>query len=77
MTVTSLEISKLGGKQTLSIPDDMKISDDKVFLKKVGNTILVIPYHDAWKNLIDSVNNFSEDFMDLRNQPENQNRETF
>ncbi|MBK6976266.1 MAG: AbrB/MazE/SpoVT family DNA-binding domain-containing protein [Cytophagaceae bacterium] len=75
MTIASIKISKIGGNQTLSIPEEMKFSDDKVFLKKVGNTILIIPYHDAWKNLIEGVNGFSDDFMNLRDQLESQNRE--
>ena len=55
----------------------MKIDDDKVYIKKVGNSIFIIPFHNPWQNLIDSTNSFTADFMENRDQPENQHRETF
>jgi len=55
----------------------MRIKDDKVYLKEVGNTIYVIPYHDPWRNLIESRDSFTTDFMNERKQPEQQKRESF
>jgi len=54
----------------------MRINDDKVYLKKVGNTLYLIPYHSPWQNLIDSTNSFTADFMDERDQPAQQQRES-
>jgi len=34
------------GYQGIRIPANLKIQDDKVYLKKVGNTIYVIPFHN-------------------------------
>jgi antitoxin VapB len=62
-------------KGKISIPDDMELDDDKFYLKKVGNTLYVIPFHDPWQGLIDCVNDFSEDYMNERNQPETEIRE--
>jgi antitoxin VapB len=58
------------------LPDDFKINDDKVYLKKVGNVIYVIPYHNAWQSLVSSVNEFTDDFMQEREQPGDQKRES-
>jgi antitoxin VapB len=63
--------------QDIKIPGKYKIDDDKVYLKKTGNVIYIIPYHKAWESMFDSVNNFSDDFMDEREQPANQHRENF
>ncbi|TVQ90910.1 MAG: AbrB/MazE/SpoVT family DNA-binding domain-containing protein [Bacteroidetes bacterium] len=54
----------------------MRINDDKVYIKKVGNTLYVIPYHNPWQNLFESLEFFTSDFMDERNQPDKQNRES-
>ncbi len=62
--------------QTINIPDNLKIKDNKVYIKKVGNILYVIPYHNPWQNLIDSLENFTPDFMSDREQPENQTRES-
>ena len=63
--------------QLIEIPENLKIDDDKVYLKKVGNTIYVIPYHNPWESLLESVDSFTEDFMSDRDQPVQQQREFF
>ena len=63
--------------QLIEIPENLKIDDDKVYLKKVGNTIYVIPFHNPWQSLLESVDNFTEDFMSDRDQPVQQQREFF
>jgi antitoxin VapB len=65
------------GSQAIRIPKTMKINDDKVYLKKVGNSLFIIPFHDPWQNMIDSLDSFTPDFMDNREQPNNQQRESF
>lgn len=35
----------------------------------------VIPYHDSWRYLFDSLTEFSDDFMEDREQPKEQTRE--
>ncbi len=76
MRIATIDISQSNGEQAINIPSDMRINDDKVYLKKIGNTLHIIPYHNAWQNLIDSTELFTSDFMENRNQPTNQTRES-
>jgi antitoxin VapB len=76
MGIETIDIKNTKGAQDIRIPKKMRIDDDKVYLKKVGNTLYVIPYHSPWQNLIDSTDSFTSDFMDEREQPEQQQRET-
>ena len=73
----AINIQDISGSQMIKIPDNFKINDDKVYLKKVGNTLYIIPFHNPWQGMFDSVNEFSEDFMDDRQQPKQQSRESF
>ena len=77
MGFKTIEIKNIKGSQEIRIPKQMEIDDDKAYLKKVGNAIYIIPYHDPWQNLIESVDSFTPDFMEDRNQPKNQTRESF
>jgi len=77
MRIATIDITRTNGEQAISIPNDMRINDDKVYLKKIGNIIHIIPYHSAWQNLIDSTTLFTQDFMETRNQPDMQQRESF
>jgi antitoxin VapB len=65
-------IVKDGQRQMVRLPDKFRFSDDKVFVKRIGNAIILIPYHDPWRPLFDSLDKFSDDFMDERNQQETQ-----
>jgi antitoxin VapB len=76
MRIATIDIKQSNGEQAISIPEDMRINDDKVYLKKIGNSLQIIPYHNAWQNLIDSTALFTQDFMENRNEPDNQQRES-
>jgi len=65
------------GSQAIRLPDNYKINDDKVYVKKIGNALYLIPFHNPWQNLFESLDKFTPDFMEERNQSENQTRETF
>lgn len=74
MGFKTVTVKNKKGIQAIRIPKNMHIDDDKVYVKKVGNALYVIPFHNPWQNLIDSVDAFTSDFMDDRTQPENQKR---
>jgi len=77
MKVEAVDIQNNSGVQAIPIPDAFKINDNKVYLKKMGNVIYIIPYHNPWQNFYDSLSEFTPDFMEERNQPSQQTREPF
>lgn len=77
MKVEAVSIQDNEGFQAIPIPDEFRINDDKVYIKKIGNALFIIPFHKPWQNVLDSLESFSSDFMDDRNQPSEQDRELF
>mgnify|MGYP006291586427 CR=1 FL=1 len=77
MGFKTVDIKNAKGFQAIRIPKPMRIDDDKVYLKKIGSALYIIPYHKPWQNLFESLDSFTPDFMEKRNQPENQERELF
>jgi antitoxin VapB len=77
MAFDTVEINNISDYQEIKIPDAYKIKDNKAYIKKTGGVLYIIPYHNPWQPMIDSLYDFSEDFMESRNQPENQDREPF
>lgn len=77
MKVEIVEIQNEKGLQAIHLPKEFSIDDDKVYLKKTGNIISIIPYHSRWQNLFDSLDQFSNDFMNERAQPNQPKRESF
>ena len=64
MKVEAVNIEDYEGSQAIRIPDDFKINDDKVYMKKVGNALFIIPFHNPWQSVFDSLENFTSDFME-------------
>lgn len=77
MKFETIDINIQKGFQSIRIPEEMKIDDTKVYLKKIGNSIYIIPFHNPWQNLLDSLDSFTPDFMNERNQDKQQYREMF
>ena len=64
-----------GQSQAVRLPKEFRFDGSRVFIKKVGNAVVLIPYERSWQSLYDSLNEFSDDFMDSRDQPEQASRE--
>lgn len=75
MPFQTIDVQELSGKQVIFIPENLKIEDSKVYLKKVGDTLYIIPFHNPWQVMFDSLKNFSVDFMEDRGNQNEQNRE--
>lgn len=64
-----------GKSQAIRLPKEYRFRGTKVYLKKMGNAVVMIPEHESWQSLIDSLGLFSDDFMLDRDQPAPQERE--
>jgi antitoxin VapB len=66
-----------GQSQAVRLPKEFRFEDDYVFIKRSGNTVILIPARNSWDSLIGSLDKFSADFMAERRQPKTQKREPF
>jgi len=73
--VKTAKLFQNGRSQAVRLPKEFRFRGTQVFIKKTGNTVLLIPVQDSWQTLFDSLSQFSEDFMATRDQPEGQLRE--
>jgi len=71
------KISTDGIHRIVILPEEFQIAGTEVYVKKVGNTIVLIAKDNPWQSLIESLDQFSEDFMDTREQPPLDIREAF
>jgi antitoxin VapB len=64
-----------GRSQAIRLPKKYRFEGSEVYIKKVGDVVILIPYHAPWDILAESLDMFSDDFMETRNQPDLQKRE--
>ena len=69
------KIFQNGQSQAIRLPKEYRFRGTKVYVKRMGNAVVLLPEHDSWQPLIDSLSMFSDDFMAERNQPPPQVRE--
>lgn len=75
-----METAKLfvnGQSQAVRLPKEYRFSGNEVFIRKVGNTVMLFPKESAWETFLNGLNSFTEDFFaDGRNQGVQAPRET-
>ena len=64
-----------GKSQAIRLPKEFRFIGDQVYLKRMGNAVILLPYGAPWQSLVDSLALFSDDFMQDRAQPSLQERE--
>ena len=69
------KLFKNGQSQAVRLPKEFRFEGTQVFVKRVGNAVLLLPEQHSWQGLFDSLDMFSDDFMVVREQPEQQERE--
>jgi len=64
-----------GQSQAVRLPREFRFEDDFVYIKKSGPAVVLLPAKGAWDLLVQSLGEFSADFMTERDQPAPQKRE--
>jgi antitoxin VapB len=64
-----------GKSQAVRLPKEFRFESDRVYVKKMGNAVILLPYGALWQSLVDSLSLFSDDFMATRTQLPPQQRE--
>jgi len=66
-----------GRSQAIRLPKEFRFSGHDVFIKKFGKMVILLPKDDPWSSFINSLDQFTDDFMDSRDQPNQDSREKF
>ena len=66
-----------GRSQAVRLPKNCRFSGNDVFVKKIGKMVVLIPKDDPWSSLVNSLDQFTDDFMDERDQSNQKSRENF
>ena len=69
------KLFKNGGSQAVRLPKEFRFEGEHVYIKRVGNTVVLIPSHHNWQTLLESLGQFSDDFMEARAQPTQRERD--
>ena len=74
----AMKIAKLfknGDSQAVRLPKEFRFAGSEVLIKRTGSAVVLLPKSKSWDMLLSSLGQFSEDFMERREQPGQQDRE--
>ncbi len=61
------KLFKNGRSQAVRLPKECALPGDEVYVKKINGVVVLIPKDgDPWKPLVDSLDKFSDDFMNFK-----------
>lgn len=64
-----------GRSQAVRLPKEYRFTGDDVYIKGYQGMVMLLPKDSPWSSLVDSLDQFTGDFMDERNQPKEQHRD--
>jgi len=66
-----------GRSQAVRLPKEFRLPGDDVFIKRLGNIVILIAKDAPWSSLEKSLDRFTDDFMESREQPAQDKRDSF
>lgn len=73
---TTAKIFRSGNSQAVRIPKEFQLDGTEVEIQRRGDTLILRPKRKSWAPLLDSLDRFSDDFMENgREQPDGQTRD--
>ena len=75
LIMDTAKLFKNGRSQAVRLPKKYRFSGDQVFLRKFGNGVILMPEEKTWDSLVESVELFSDDFLEDRDQGIHDKRE--
>ena len=61
-----------GQSQAVRLPKEFRFEGKEVFIKRMGDVVVLMPYEHPWQSLVDSLDEFTDDFLSERQQPDGQ-----
>lgn len=68
------KLFKNGESQAVRLPKEFRFEGDEVLIKRAGNAVVLLPKKKSWDSLVESLAQFSSDFMTERGQPKKSDR---
>lgn len=75
--MVSAKLFRNGQSQAVRLPKEFALPGREVYVRHVGNAVLLIPTSDPWSGFEAAIDAFSDDFLAERNEPSVQTRESF
>ena len=70
LTMNIAHITQYGNDQTVQLPSGFQFNTNEVCISRFGDAVVLYPKEVARNKMLQSLSEFTSDFMETRNQPE-------
>ena len=74
--MTIAKVFKSGRSQAVRLPKEFRFRGTSVFIHHLGNSVVLVPSDDPWKSMFEAATRFTGDFMAVRDQGSQPERES-
>lgn len=71
-SVKTAKLFKNGNSQAVRLPKEFRFEGTEVYVRRQGSAVILLPMERGWDTLVESLDEFSDDFMEDRGQPSSQ-----
>lgn len=64
-----------GRSEAVRLPKNCRFGSNEVYVKKVGDLVMLVPKDKVWDIFMQSLDGFSDDYLDTRPDDIQQNRD--
>ncbi|GAB7140379.1 AbrB/MazE/SpoVT family DNA-binding domain-containing protein [Deferribacterales bacterium RsTz2092] len=75
MVMKKAKVFYSGNSQAVRLPKEFRFDEKEVYIKHIDKIVMLVPAENIWRNMFDSLDKFTDDFMAERSQPSVQERE--
>ena len=75
VSIMTAKVFQNGGYQVISLPKEYNFEQGEVTINKIGDIVFLMPKDSKWHGLLQSLELFSDDYMQEREQGVLQERE--
>lgn len=62
MSMQTARLFPNGQSQAVRLPKEFRFDGDRVYIQRMGEAVVLLPYQRPWQVLVDSLGQFSSDF---------------
>ena len=59
-----VSVRSVGNQQTIDIPEDYHLIENKLYINRIGKALILIPTSDPWATIFSGLDMFTDDFME-------------
>lgn len=68
------KIFNSGNSQAVRLPKKYRFKNKEAYISRIGDAVVIFPKKSGWNALFESIDKFTDDFLEERIQPEIEKR---